>query len=57
MCAEMIANTRSIYEREKQPQLLKLASSYFAELTRGSYARVVMKLGDKGCWPNIAAPD
>lgn len=47
LCAEMIANTRSIYEREKQPQLLKLASSYFAELTRGSYARVVMKLGDK----------
>lgn len=36
LCAEMIANTRSIYEREKQPQLLQLASSYFAELTRGA---------------------
>lgn len=47
LCAEMIARTRSIYEREKQPQLLKLASSYFAELTRGNYGKVVMKMGDK----------
>ncbi|MDR9854316.1 AAA family ATPase [Paenibacillus sp. VCA1] len=47
LCAELIARTRGIYEREKQPRLLQLASAYFGELTRGSYSRVVMKLGEK----------
>ncbi|MCJ8010395.1 AAA family ATPase [Paenibacillus sp. KQZ6P-2] len=47
ICAEMIARTRGIYEQEKQPQVLKLASTYFHELTRGSYSRIVMKMGEK----------
>ncbi|MEC0239082.1 AAA family ATPase [Paenibacillus dokdonensis] len=47
ICAEMITRTRSIYEKEKQPQVLKLASTYFQELTGGSYNRIVMKIGEK----------
>lgn len=47
ICAEMIGRTRSVYEQEKQPEVLKLASSYFKALTGGSYSRIVMKLGEK----------
>lgn len=47
LCAELIASTRSVYERDKQPEVLKLASAYFQELTRGSYSRIVMKIGEK----------
>lgn len=45
--AELIGRTRRIYEQEKQPQVLKLASEYFAKLTEGEYKRVVMTLGHK----------
>ncbi|MWV43772.1 AAA family ATPase [Paenibacillus sp. HJL G12] len=47
ICSELITRTRGIYEQEKQPQVLKLASTYFHELTRGNYRRIVMKLGEK----------
>lgn len=47
LAAELIGRTRRIYEREKQPQVLTLASSYFERLTGGEYRRVVMTLGKK----------
>ncbi|SEO95801.1 AAA domain-containing protein [Paenibacillus sophorae] len=47
LAAELISRTRRIYEREKQPQVLALASSYFERLTGGEYRRVVMTLGKK----------
>ncbi|KWX88210.1 hypothetical protein AMQ83_08235 [Paenibacillus riograndensis] len=45
--AELMGRTRRIYEQEKQPQVLRLASEYFAKLTEGEYRRVVMTLGNK----------
>lgn len=47
ICSELISRTRHIYEEEKQPQVLKLASTYFERLTGGKYTRIVMKMGDK----------
>ncbi|MEJ9165194.1 ATP-binding protein, partial [Paenibacillus graminis] len=47
LAAELMGRTRRIYEREKQPQVLLLASEYFAKLTEGEYRRVVMTLGNK----------
>ncbi|MEK5583378.1 AAA family ATPase [Paenibacillus sp. FSL P2-0536] len=43
--AELIGRTRRVYEQEKQPQVLLLASIYFSKLTEGEYKRVVMTLG------------
>lgn len=47
LAAELMGRTRRIYEQEKQPQVLRLASDYFAKLTEGEYRRVVMTLGHK----------
>ncbi|OKP80730.1 hypothetical protein A3844_26980 [Paenibacillus helianthi] len=47
LTAELMGRTRRIYEQEKQPQVLRLASEYFAKLTEGEYHRVVMTLGNK----------
>ncbi|WP_340022665.1 AAA family ATPase [Paenibacillus sp. FSL K6-1096] len=47
LAAELIGRTRRIYEQEKQPQVLQLASVYFAKLTHGEYRRIVMTLGHK----------
>lgn len=47
LAAELIGRTRRIYEQEKQPQVLLLASAYFEHLTEGEYRRVVMTLGHK----------
>lgn len=47
LTAELIGRTRRIYEQEKQPQVMLLASSYFEQLTGGEYRRVVMTLGHK----------
>ncbi|CQR54986.1 AAA family ATPase [Paenibacillus riograndensis] len=47
LAAELMGRTRRIYEQEKQPQVLLLASEYFAKLTEGEYRRVVMTLGNK----------
>ncbi|WP_410511786.1 AAA family ATPase [Paenibacillus sp. BR2-3] len=47
LAAELIGRTRRIYEQEKQPQVLMLASAYFEHLTGGEYRRVVMTLGNK----------
>ncbi|OKP94213.1 AAA family ATPase [Paenibacillus sp. P46E] len=47
LTAELMGRTRRIYEQEKQPQVLRLASEYFTKLTEGEYHRVVMTLGNK----------
>lgn len=47
MAAEFIKRTRRMYEEEKQPQVLQLASRFFSMLTGGAYSRVVMRLGDQ----------
>lgn len=47
LAAELIGRTRRIYEQEKQPQVLQLASAYFAKLSGGEYRRIVMTLGHK----------
>lgn len=47
LAAELMGRTRRIYEQEKQPQVLQLASVYFAKLTHGEYRRIVMTLGQK----------
>lgn len=47
LAAELMGRTRRIYEQEKQPQVLQLASAYFAKLTEGEYRRIVMTLGHK----------
>ncbi|MNO88152.1 hypothetical protein D3C76_795890 [compost metagenome] len=47
ICAELISATRRIYEEEKQPEVLQLASTYFGRLTKGAYTRIVMKMGGK----------
>ncbi|WP_405110794.1 AAA family ATPase [Paenibacillus sp. FSL K6-1217] len=47
LAAELIGRTRRIYEQEKQPQVLRLASVYFSKLTHGEYRRIVMTLGHK----------
>lgn len=45
--AALIGRTRRIYEQDKQPQVMRLASEYFNKLTEGEYLRVVMTLGHK----------
>lgn len=47
MAAELMGRTRRIYEQEKQPQVLQLASRYFSKLTYGEYRRIVMTVGHK----------
>ena len=47
MASEFIKRTRRMYEEEKQPQVLRLASRYFSMLTGGMYSRIVMRMGDQ----------
>lgn len=47
MASEFIKRTRRLYEEEKQPQVLQLASRYFSILTGGLYSRIVMRMGDQ----------
>jgi len=37
---------RRVYEEQRQPQVLQLASAYFDAMTRGAYKRVMAPLGD-----------
>lgn len=45
VCTELIAQTRRIYEEERQPEVLRIASEYFTEMTGGRYKRIVMMMG------------
>lgn len=45
VCHELIGRARKVYEEERQPAVLQAASGYFAEMTGGTYRRIVMKMG------------
>lgn len=45
VCHELIGRARRVYEEERQPAVLQVASGYFAEMTGGTYRRIVMKIG------------
>lgn len=45
VCHELIGRARRVYEEERQPAVLQAASGYFAEMTGGTYRRIVMKIG------------
>ncbi len=47
LAAELIRQSRAIYERDRQPGVLRQASVYFAAITRGRYTRVISRLGEK----------
>ncbi len=37
---------KKVYEEERQPEVLRLASEYFSTMTRGAYTRVLAPLGE-----------
>ncbi|MEK5475566.1 AAA family ATPase [Paenibacillus sp. FSL R5-0407] len=47
VCNELITRVRKIYEEERQPQVLQAASAYLAEMTGGTYRRILMKMGSQ----------
>lgn len=47
VCNELISRVRKIYEEERQPQVLQAASAYLAEMTGGTYRRILMKMGSQ----------
>lgn len=42
LTAELIRRTKTVFEEERQPEVLRKASAYFAEMTDGAYARIVV---------------
>ncbi|WP_410769647.1 AAA family ATPase [Fontibacillus sp. BL9] len=47
VCHELISRVRKIYEEERQPEVLQAASGYLAEMTGGTYRRILMKMGSQ----------
>lgn len=45
IAAGLFRKTRELYERDRQPAVLQLASAYFAGITRGKYTRIMAPLG------------
>jgi uncharacterized protein YhaN len=41
LCRAMLDETRKIYETERQPEVLRQASSFFSVMTEGRYIRVI----------------
>ena len=44
LCRAMLDETRRIYETERQPEVLRQASSFFSVMTEGRYTRVIAPL-------------
>jgi len=44
LCRALLDETRKIYETERQPEVLRQASSFFTVMTEGRYARVIAPL-------------
>jgi uncharacterized protein YhaN len=44
LCQALLDETRKIYETERQPEVLRQASSFFNLMTEGRYARVIAPL-------------
>lgn len=47
MAAGLLARTKSRYEREKQPEVMRRASEHFARLTGGRYVRIAAPMGEE----------
>lgn len=47
MAAGLLRRARELYERERQPSVLRLASGHFARMTEGRYSGVVAPLGEQ----------
>ncbi|MNJ38640.1 hypothetical protein D3C77_334910 [compost metagenome] len=47
VCQELIARVRRVYEEERQPEVLRLASAYLQQMTNGRYKRIVLKMGSQ----------
>jgi uncharacterized protein YhaN len=46
-CAALFRKARELYERERQPGVLQLATDYFQKITAGEYVRVLVPFGEK----------
>lgn len=42
VAGELVRRTRTLFERERQPEVIRLASRYFARMTEGAYRRVAV---------------
>lgn len=47
VCQELITRVRRVYEEERQPEVLRLASAYLQQMTNGRYERIVLKMGSQ----------
>lgn len=47
VCQELITRVRKVYEEERQPEVLRLASAYLQQMTNGQYERIVLKMGSQ----------
>jgi uncharacterized protein YhaN len=47
LASALIRQAKEIYERERQPGVLRQASVYFSGMTGGRYKRVISRLGEK----------
>lgn len=47
LTAALFRKSRDVYERERQPGVLRRASQYFADITKGQYTKVLVPLGEK----------
>ena len=46
-CATALESVRAVFERDRQPEVLREASTYLAELTAGRYRRIWTTLGGR----------
>lgn len=54
-CSGLFRQARQMYERERQPGVLKRASAYFARMTGGRYGRIIAPVGEKRLLAELAA--
>jgi uncharacterized protein YhaN len=47
LCSALFRKGRELYERERQPGVMLLATDYFHQITSGEYVRVLVPLGEK----------
>ncbi|WP_369077343.1 ATP-binding protein, partial [Paenibacillus elgii] len=47
MCGTLFAQTKRLYEHEKQPSVMQRASRYFEKMTSGRFTRMIAPLGEQ----------
>lgn len=47
LCLQLFKNAKEVYEREKQPGVLKKASEYFASISDQQFRKVMAPIGEK----------